>query len=141
MPARRYALGLDFGTNSCRSLIVDLNDGRELATFVYDYPSGEGGILLDARDPNLARQNPRDYVDGLVAIVRGALRRAKQTDRLFDPADIVGIGVDTTGSTPIPVDADGTPLAFHSKFGKNLNAMAWLWKDHTAHEEIVERLD
>jgi L-ribulokinase len=61
----KYALGLDYGTNSCRSLIVDLADGRELASHVFDYPSGEAGILLDPRDPNVARQHPKDYVDAL----------------------------------------------------------------------------
>ncbi len=73
---KTYALGLDYGTNSCRALIVDLTDGRELASAVFDYPSGEAGILLDARDPNLARQNPQDYLDGL-AVVREACAKAK----------------------------------------------------------------
>jgi L-ribulokinase len=138
MAGKRYALGLDYGTNSCRSLVVDLDDGRELATFVYNYPAGEAGIILDPRDPNLARQDPKDYVDGLVAVTRGALRRARRADRRFDPSGVVGIGVDTTGSTPIPVDAGGVPLAFRPEFRKNPNAMAWLWKDHTGHEEAAE---
>ena len=71
---KRYALGLDFGTNSCRSLIVDLDDGTESASAVFDYPSGAAGILLDPNDPNVARQNPQDYLDGLVASVRGSTR-------------------------------------------------------------------
>jgi L-ribulokinase len=138
MAVKRYALGLDYGTNSCRSLVVDLDDGRELATFVYNYPTGEAGIVLDPRDPNLARQNPKDYVDGLVAVTRGALRRARLADRRVDPSRVGGIGVDTTGSTPIPVDSDGRPLAFRPEFRKNPNAMAWLWKDHTGHGEAAE---
>lgn len=132
-----YALGLDYGTNSCRALIVDLADGRELASAVFNYPSGEQGILLDARDPNVARQNPQDYIDGLSA-VRAAIKSARGADRRFDPKDIIGIGVDTTGSTPIPVDRNGTPLALLPEFRKDLAAQAWLWKDHTGHAEAAE---
>lgn len=135
---RRYSLGLDFGTNSCRSVIVDLANGREIATHVFSYPSGAAGILLDRKDPNVARQNPKDYLDGVVDIVGGALRKAKKAVRGFKPEQVVGIGVDTTGSTPIPVDRDGTPLAFRPEFRRNLNAMAWLWKDHTGHAEAAE---
>ena len=133
-----FALGLDFGTNSCRSLLVDLSDGSEVGSSVFDYPSGELGILLDDRDPNVARQNPQDYLDGLVAIVRGAIAQARQNVPGFDPAAIASIGVDTTGSTPIPVDAAGTPLALKPEFQGNLNASVWLWKDHTSHAEAEE---
>lgn len=131
----RYALGLDFGTNSCRSLIVDLEDGNEVGSVVFDYPSGEAGVLLDHKDPNVARQNPQDYLDGMLAVVSGAIEQAKDTVKTFDPAAIVGIGVDTTGSTPLPVDAEGTPLGLLPDFKDNLNAMAWLWKDHTGADE------
>lgn len=134
---KKYALGLDYGTNSCRSVIVDLSNGRELATHVYAYPSGQQGILT-AKDPNVARQNPQDYITGLTVIVRQALAKAKQANPTFDPAAIIGIGVDTTGSTPMPVDRAGTPLGLLPKFRKNLNAMAWLWKDHTGHAEAME---
>lgn len=135
--AKRYALGLDFGTNSCRSLIVDLADGSELASAVFPYPTGEAGILLDPRDPNLARQNPQDYLDGMVSVTRRALAQARRADRAFSAGAVIGIGVDTTGSTPIPVDAAGTPLALKARFRKRLAAMAWLWKDHTAHAEAA----
>jgi L-ribulokinase len=138
---KSYALGLDYGTNSCRSVLIDLADGTELATHVFPYPTGEAGILLDAKDPNLARQNPQDYVDGLSAIVKGALAKARKVDRRFDPLRVVGIGVDTTGSTPMPVDASGTPLGLLPQFRKNLNAMAWLWKDHTSYREAAEITD
>ncbi|MGB2092302.1 MAG: ribulokinase, partial [Akkermansiaceae bacterium] len=60
----KYSIGLDYGTNSCRSLIVDLADGRELGSSVFAYPSGEHGILTDPEDPHVARQNPQDYLDG-----------------------------------------------------------------------------
>ncbi len=134
----RYALGIDYGTNSCRSLLVNLDDGSEIGSTVFNYPSGELGILTDPRDPHVARQNPQDYLDGLEAVVRGALQQAQQKLKGFDPAEIVGIGIDTTGSTPIPVDESGTPLALNPNFKDNLNAYVWLWKDHTAHAEAAE---
>ena len=133
----KYALGLDYGTNSCRSVIVDLADGAELATCVFDYPSGEAGILLDPKDPNVARQHPQDYVDALASVTE-AIACAKEADPDFDPQNIVGIGVDTTGSTPMPVDKDGTPLAMLPEFKDDLNAMTWLWKDHTGHAEAAQ---
>jgi L-ribulokinase len=133
----RYAIGLDYGTNSCRSLLVDLDTGEELGSVVFPYPSGELGILTDPSDPNVARQNPQDYLDGMVAIITGALAQAKAARPGFDLAEVIGIGVDTTGSTPIPVDAAGTPLALKPEFAGNLNAHVWLWKDHTAHAEAA----
>jgi L-ribulokinase len=138
---QRHAMGLDFGTNSCRCLIVDLNEGREVGTHVFAYPTGEAGIVLDSRDHNLARQHPRDYLAGLEAMVRGAVADARRRDASFDPLAVVAIGVDTTGSTPIPVDAQGVPLAFQPRFADNPNAMAWLWKDHTGHAEAAEITD
>ncbi len=134
----QYAIGLDFGTNSCRSLLVDLADGTELGSTVFDYPSGELGILTDPSDPNVARQNPQDYLDGLEAILKGALVEARANLPGFDPADVVGIGVDTTGSTPIPVDDQGTPLGLKPEFRDEPAAQVWLWKDHTAHAEAAE---
>ena len=130
----QYALGLDYGTNSVRALLVDVADGAEIASYVVPYPSGVDGIFLDKKDPNLARQNPGDYITGLYKVVAGVLRLAKKK-RGFSSESIIGIGVDTTGSTPIPVDKDGTPLVNQPKFKKNLAAQAWLWKDHTAYEE------
>ncbi len=134
----RSAIGLDYGTNSCRSLLVDLDEGRELASRVFPYPSGEAGVLLDPSDPHVARQNPQDYLDGLVETVAGALADARAADPAFSAGDIVGIGVDTTGSTPLPVDRQGTPLAFEPRFRDRLAAQVWLWKDHTAHAEAEE---
>ena len=134
----QYAIGLDFGTNSCRSLLVDIADGTEIGSVVFDYPSGELGILTDPKDPNVARQNPNDYLEGLEFIISKALAKAKETSPDFDPADVIGVGVDTTGSTPIPVDEQGTPLGLKAEFKDNLDAMVWLWKDHTAHAEAKE---
>ena len=132
-----YAIGIDYGTNSCRSLLVDLSNGHELGSNVFPYPSGEAGILTESADPNVARQNPQDYIDGLVDTITGAVSQAKAADPNFNVEKVVGIGIDTTGSTVIPVDADGCPLALGPKFQDNLNAHVWLWKDHTAHAEAA----
>ena len=128
----KCTIGLDYGTNSVRCVIVDTATGQELASSVYEYQSGEAGIILDPSDHNLARQDPAEYVKGLEVSVTEALAQAKKADPKFDPSQIVGIGVDTTGSTPLPVDKNGTPLAMLKQFKDNPNAMAWLWKDHRA---------
>jgi len=135
---KKYSVGLDFGTNSCRSLIVDLNDGRELATHVFHYPSGKDGVIVDPANPNLARQNPADYLTGIEVTVTEAIHKALRLDPQFSPEAIIGIGVDTTGSSPMPVDAAGNPLCFHEEFQHNPAAMVWLWKDHTSHVEAGE---
>jgi L-ribulokinase len=134
--ANAYALGIDYGTNSVRALVVACADGREVGTCVFDYPSGDQGILLDPRDPHLARQNPADYVAGLEASVSGALAAAEGQPG-FSRSEVVGIGVDTTGSTPMPVDAKNVPLALDPRWKGNLAAQAWLWKDHTGAEEAA----
>jgi L-ribulokinase len=135
---KKFALGLDFGTNSCRSLIVDLEDGNELASCVVDYASGEDGILLDSADPNVARQNPADYFLSMEDAIKGACKQAGKNFPEFDPASIIGIGVDTTGSSPVPVDSEGTPLGLLPAFKDKLNAMVWLWKDHSSHAEAAQ---
>ena len=134
----KYTIGLDYGTNSCRALIVDIDDGTELASSVFLYPSGENGIILDSSDPNLARQNPKDYLDGITATILGAIQKAKKNNPSFNSFNIVGIGVDTTGSSPIPVDKQGNPLSFSEKFKNNPNAMCWLWRDHTSFKEAQQ---
>lgn len=132
----RTSLGIDYGTNSVRALIVDCASGLELGSCVVDYPSGHQGVLLDRNDHNLARQNPADHLYGLEKSVRGALvAAARHAD--FLPSTLVGIGVDTTGSSPLPVDARNRPLAFDPQWRENLNAQCWLWKDHTSHEEAA----
>lgn len=133
-----YVIGLDYGTNSVRCLVVDARNGRELGTAVYEYESGQAGILLDKADHNVARQNPADYLKGLEVTILAASREAKKSDKKFTPAQVVGIGVDTTGSTPIPVDAEGVPLAMKKEFKKNRNACVWLWKDHTGYAEAAK---
>jgi L-ribulokinase len=133
----KYSIGLDYGTNSVRALIVDVKNGREIAAATWNYAHGTQGVIL-ARDPNLARQHPQDYIDGAEITIRKALSEARKQAKGFSPAQIIGIGVDTTGSTPLPVDEKGEPLAFQKKFSKNPAAMAWLWKDHTSIAEAAE---
>lgn len=133
----KYSIGLDFGTNSARALLVNVETGEEAAVSVYDYPTGEAGIVLQSGDPNLARQHPRDYLQGTESTIRAVLKEMAGRSG-FSPDRIVGIGVDTTGSTPIPVDRSGVPLALHEEFAGDPAAMAWLWKDHTAYEEAAE---
>src|SRR6516225_3592278 len=111
----KYTIGLDYGTNSVRCLIVNVANGAEVGTAVWNYEHGVAGVIL-SRDPNLARQHPADYVKGAEVTIKRALADAKKNVRGFKPELVVGIGVDTTGSTPLPVDAHGQPLAFQKKF-------------------------
>ncbi|MCU1524036.1 MAG: araB [Microbacteriaceae bacterium] len=131
----RYSLGIDYGTSSCRSVLVDLENGDEVAEAVYLYQSGEAGIIVSATDANVARQDPRDYVEGLRLTVSGALSAAATAIEGFLPSEVVSVGFATTGSTPLPVDESGEPLAFNPEFTDRPAAYAWLWKDHTAHAE------
>jgi len=133
-----YTIGLDYGTNSVRCLIVDVTNGNELGTAVYEYETGEAGIILDPSDHNLARQNPADYIKGIEVTIKAAIAEAKKAVKGFGPEQIIGIGIDTTGSTPIPVDKNGTPLGMLDVFKNNPSAHAWLWKDHTGHAEAAE---
>ena len=130
----RYSIGLDYGTNSVRSIIVNVDSGMEVASYVWPYAHGDAGIILDPKDPNLARQHPQDYVDGILESVRGAIAEAEGNEEL-SAKQVIGIGIDTTGSTPLPLDEEGLPLAFRGNFQDNPNAMAWLWKDHTSFVE------
>src|SRR6185312_8854071 len=132
-----FTLGVDFGTNSVRALIVRCSDGAEYGSRVVDYPSGAQGILLDPKDGLLARQHPGDYLLGLEESIRGALAEAKRKPD-FDAAKIVGIGVDSTGSSPIPVDARNQALASEPKWKNDLSAQCWLWKDHTSWREAAK---
>src|SRR5262245_5098015 len=133
----QYTIGLDYGTNSVRALVVDVANGAETGTAVWNYEHGTEGVIL-SRDPNLARQHPADYVKGAEVTIKKVLAAARKSVRGFQSGDVIGIGVDTTGSTPMPVVADGQPLAFQKRFASNPSAMAWLWKDHTGVGEAEE---
>ncbi|MGO9742546.1 MAG: ribulokinase [Roseiarcus sp.] len=129
-----YTLGIDFGTNSVRALIVECEDGAEFGSAVADYPSGHQGVLLSANDDLLARQHPPDYRVSMERAVAEALRRASSKPR-FAARDVTGIGVDATGSSPLPVDAANRALASFDRWRDNLEAQCWLWKDHTSWRE------
>ena len=131
-----FTLGLDFGTNSVRALIVRCSDGAEFGSGMANYPSGRQGVLLDPKDHNLARQHPGDYLFGLEQCVKSALADAGK-GRGFSADRIIGIGVDATTCSPIPVNAKNRPLALAKQWRRNLNAQCWLWKDHTSFKEAA----
>jgi L-ribulokinase len=131
-----YSIGVDFGTNSCRAIVVSCADGTTIGTGVSDYHSGDHGVLTHPSDPHLARQNPADYIGSLGHSITAALADAARIPG-FLRDQVIGIGVDTTGSTPLPIDAKARPLSIDPRFEGDLAAQAWLWKDHTAAEEAA----
>ncbi|KQV23631.1 hypothetical protein ASC97_26890 [Rhizobium sp. Root1203] len=134
-----YVIGFDYGTNSCRAVLMRPDAPAELALATYAYPSGKDGVLYDPRHVHLARQRPSDYLAGVQACVSSLLEQARRTIVGFDASQVRGLGFAATGSTVIPVDADLHPLADRPEFSENLDAMSWLWKDHTS-EADAERL-
>jgi L-ribulokinase len=129
----KYTIGLDYGSDSVRSLIVNVETGEEVAGAVFEYPRWKKGMYCDA-SKNQFRQHPEDYLEGLEYTIVEALKQAP--DGVAD--NVAGISVDTTGSTPVAVDEKGTPLSLTSGFEENPNAMFVLWKDHTAVKEAEE---
>ena len=130
---RKYVIGIDYGTDSCRALVVDSANGREAASAVCPYPRWKKGLYCDARGQRY-RQHPLDYTESLETAVRGAVA-AIPADR---PGEICALAFDTTGSTPVLTDAAGTPLALLPRFAEEPDAMFVLWKDHTAIREAAE---
>ncbi len=142
MPRPTYSLGLDFGTSSARALIVDTWTGRAAGSGSSPFQHGADGILGDPKDPNVARQHPSDWLTAMAAAVEQATQAARRLDPDFAAERIVGIGIDATASTPLPVDSHCAPLVNEPRFADDLDAHAWLWKDHSAHaeaEEITQR--
>ena len=129
-----FTLGIDFGTNSVRALVVRCADGAEFGSAVADYRSGHQGVLLAATDSFLARQHPGDYLVGMESAILDALRQAGAKPG-FSVHEIAAIGVDSTGSSPLPVDASNRALAMSERWRDDLNAQCWLWKDHTSWRE------
>ncbi len=128
-----FVIGVDYGTDSVRSIIVNAQNGEELASSVFFYPRWKDGLFCNA-SLNQFRQHPLDYTEGLEFTIKDCLKKAGPAVA----AGIRAISVDTTGSTPIAVDANGTALAFLPGFENNPNAMFVLWKDHTAVKEAAE---
>jgi L-ribulokinase len=128
-----FVIGIDYGTDSVRSIIANTRDGIEIASAVYNYPRWRDGLFCNV-NANQFRQHPLDYIEGLVHSVKQCLAESGDNVR----RNIVGISVDTTGSTPVAVDKTGTPLALTPAFENNPNAMFVLWKDHTAIREAAE---
>lgn len=129
----KYSIGIDYGTLSGRAVIVDVATGNELASAVYDYPHG----VMDSTLPNgielpidWALEHPQDYLDVLAIAVPQAVEKAG-----INAEDIIGIGIDFTASTPMPVKNDGTPLCFLDEFKDNPHAYVKLWKHHAAQDK------
>ncbi|MEX2028739.1 MAG: ribulokinase [Candidatus Curtissbacteria bacterium] len=127
-----YVIGLDFGTDSVRSLLVNTSNGNVKASHVFEYPRWR---LQKYCDPsvNKYRQHIQDHIEGMEATIMGVLQESK-----IDPSTVKGLCIDTTGSSPVPVAKDGTPLCLTKIFEENPNAMMVLWKDHTAIREADE---
>ncbi len=128
-----FVIGVDFGTDSVRSVLLNAINGEEIASSVFYYPRWKDGKYCNA-GKNQFRQHPLDYVEGLEATIKDCLQKAGA-----DIAENVkGISVDTTGSSPVAVDKSGTPLSLLPGMENNPNAMFVLWKDHTAIKEAGE---
>lgn len=132
----KYTIGLDFGTLSGRAVIVDAANGNELASTVYDYPHG----VMDDTLPNgkklpidWALEHPKDYLD----VIGNTIPKILESSEI-SPDDVIGIGIDFTASTPLPVKRDGTPLCFIEKYKDNPHAYIKLWKHHAAQDEAVK---
>lgn len=130
---KKYVIGLDFGTDSCRALIVDTDNGHEMATGVSFYPRWKAGLYCDA-GKNRYRQHPMDYIESMTEAVHKALSYLKEEEI----ASICGLCFDTTGSTPALTDCTGMPLAMRPEFSEDPDAMFILWKDHTAVREAEQ---
>ncbi len=125
-------IGLDFGTDSVRAVLVDAASGATLGTTVHWYRRWKEGKYCDP-ETNRFRQHPLDHIEGMEATIRDVIRESG-----IDSATIGGICIDTTGSSPVPVDEQGKALSLHPAFAENPNAMMVLWKDHTSISEAEE---
>lgn len=130
---KKFVIGVDFGSDSVRAVVVDTENGNEIGRATTFYPRWKKG-LYQHPERNVFRQHPLDYLESMELCILKALECLSLTER----EAVVGIGVDTTGSTPVPVDKEGTPLALKQEFEENENAMFHLWKDHSAFLEAKE---
>lgn len=129
---KNYVIGLDYGSDSVRALLLDAATGQEIASKVHWYKRWKENKYCDAAI-NQFRQHPLDHIEGLEAVIKSVVTTSNIDSKL-----IKGICIDTTGSSPIPIDKEGTPLALTPGFEENPNAMMVLWKDHTAIKEANE---
>ncbi len=134
MSAANYVIGVDYGTDSVRSVLVDTADGKEISASVFLYPRWQKGLYCKP-SANQFRQHPLDYIEGLEHTIKACIEKAGGAEIA---QSVKGISIDTTGSSPVAVDATGTPLALTPGFEENPNAMFVLWKDHTAVKEAAE---
>ena len=128
-----FTIGVDYGTDSVRALIVNTQTGETVGTAVHHYERWKKGLYCNPSTSQF-RQHPLDYLEGLGKAIQGALQNVSEEIK----QNIIGISVDTTGSTPVAVDENGTPLALLPEFADNPNGMFILWKDHTANTEAEE---
>ncbi len=133
MNAEAYVIGVDYGTDSVRSVIVNAQNGAEVAASVFYYPRWKAGLYCNAAE-NRFRQHPLDYIEGLEETIKRCLLQADSNIA----SNIKAISIDTTGSTPTAVDETGTPLGLLPRFENNPDALFILWKDHTAIAEAAE---
>ncbi|UZJ64470.1 ribulokinase [Sphingobacterium sp. KU25419] len=131
---KAYVIGLDYGSDSVRSVLVDAENGEEISSAVFYYPRWNSGQYCDPMT-NQFRQHPLDYIEGLESTIKACLEKAGSPDIA---KAVKAISVDSTGSTPVAVDESGVPLALSERFAENPNAMFVLWKDHTAVKEAQE---
>jgi len=130
---KKYVIGLDFGSDSARALIVDAENGSEVASSVKNYPRwSEGKYCIPEK--NQYRQHPKDYLEVMETTIKEALSHCESSVA----ENVTGISFDTTGSTPALTDENGTPLALLPEYEENPDAMFILWKDHTAIKEADE---
>ncbi|MEI7626928.1 MAG: ribulokinase [Bacteroidota bacterium] len=132
MTKNAYVIGVDFGTDSVRSILVDSSNGVEISSSVFYYPKWKEGKFCNP-SKNQFRQHPQDYIDGLQHTIKACVEAAGPEIALA----VKAIGVDTTGSSPVAVDRKGQPLALLPAFAENPNAMFVLWKDHTSVAEAA----
>src|SRR5437762_4188631 len=133
MSDKAYVIGVDYGTDSVRSVLANALNGDEIASSVFYYPRWKAGLYCDP-GINQFRQHPLDYIEGLESTITDCLQQAGQQVA----TNVKAISVDTTGSTPVAVDQTGTPLSLLPQFENDPNAMFVLWKDHTSTKEAAE---